>query len=232
MSNINLNKLKYFIVLILLLIPFNSASGAEKWESGIYLEPWLAFVDGDAKHSNFPATDLDSDIISGLLGLETRKGNTGFYLEISGMKWKEDTLSTPYNRMEFRYSVTELGGSYRFFKNTDFLLGIRHQGFGTEYMQPAASSFEKSTGALDFFAGFRVTRHFGKEGKWNVVVAADAGTGDSDFVWSVKTSLGYQFSEHWSVSLSLRELDTDFEKDGIKYDGRLNTCGFKVEYFF
>ena len=231
MIHTNFNKLRYFFVLTLLLIPLNSASGSEKWKAGIYIEPQAAILDGDIGTSNIPAANLDSTVFSGLIGLEARKGKAGFFIEISGLKQKEKTQLSPYNRMEFRYSITELAGTYSFYKNLDFLLGARHQGFGTKYKGPL-EIYKKSTGSLDFFAGLRVTRYFGKEDKWKVVVATDAGAGDSDFVWCLKTELGYNFSKNLYVAGSLRELETDFKKSGIKYDGRLDTLGLKIEYLF
>lgn len=232
MRHVNLNNLKNLIIIVLLLTPFNSAFGSEKWDIGIYLEPWIAVVDGNIKSNNLSATDIDSGVLSSLLGVEIQKGNAGFYLEISGSKWKEDILLSTYNRMEFKYSITELGGIYRFNENIDFLLGVRHQAFGVKYVQPAGLSFENSTGILDVFAGARFTKNFGKKDKWNFGVATDVGTGDSDLVWSMKANLGYEFSQNWSVSGSLRRIDTDFQGGGINYDGTLNTYGLRIKYDF
>lgn len=176
---------------------------------------------------------MDSNAFSSLLGLKVKKDDLALYLEVTGVKWKEGLKSiADYNEIEYTQSITECGGEYILNPNIGILLSLRHQGFGTKYMRSTGTHLKNSTGALDFFTGVRVGKSFGNDYKWHFGITGIAGTGESDFVWSLKMDLKYNLSKKWSVSGSFRQLDTDFKDNKIAFDGSLNTAGLKIEYLF
>jgi hypothetical protein len=225
----NIRKIISFTA-VLWVATFSIALGEEGWQRNLYLNTFhAAGADGGFNADN-QCIDLDSELedFGGTLGFSAMKNQWGFYVEVSGLTLKEKTpSSTEVLKTTVYHSFTEAGAVYRLAPVLDLMAGVRHQGVGYKFRVPDGTDRDDSTVVVDAFAGIKFGR-FAPTDRWLYWVEGDIGAGDSDLVWNLRMETGYRFTEKYYVAASFRYLDTDFEGDGMRYDGAVRTIGLVV----
>lgn len=212
---------------------------ASAWEFRITPYAWLTAIDG----TNGPSADpveVDagfSDIadfieMAAALQVEARHGRWGFladafYSELGGSGTAPGPAQAEVD-ITFEQFLGELEVLYRVSESpthfVDFYAGLRYNKLSLdleiEGSGPLDADREESAdrGWADPIVGLR--------GQWNINEKWYlAGKGDiggfgmnSDLTWNIQGTVGYNFTEMFSMELGYRAFDTDYEEDGFIYD--------------
>ena len=205
-----------------------SPARAEGWECELGFYGWFAGLEGTiglGQATDVPVAATFSDLASyldfAMAGyFEARKPKYIFDADISyvGLGATRPAYidgSTVDVNLDFSQVVGELGAAYRVRPSFDVWLA------GRLYTLDAGSSFQGSTirgGSLtwgDVYVGARYHTTF--KTRWTASARADIGAGGSDLAWYGNATLGYKFTETFTLAAGYRVLSLDRE-DGTGQD--------------
>lgn len=218
--------------------PLEAQSESPGWEftAGTYL--WLYGLDGDVRVQGQQA-DVDvgfDELFDNLdfavpLHFEAQKDRFGILLDGTYGKLSVDGTSGPLEaQVDVQQWIVELSGFYRVFSSgkpgprslqVDLLAGARWSGQDVElsFVDPQADRDDR-VDWVDAIVGARAFYRFTKS--LGVGLRGDVGGfgigGSSDFSWNVSTDLGWEFAEHWWLSLGYRSLSQDYSSGDFEYD--------------
>jgi hypothetical protein len=226
---------KYWIVLCLAvssLAPLAVRAQSETgWSYQFTPYLWATSIDGTQGIGgrdfdvDASASDLLDFLDIALAGrLEGQGPQWGWFGDAFYAKLSDETnLPTGTLDGRFKQTILEGGLSYRFSEMLDGLAGVRYQELDARLRFPALGTLRGDEGWVDGFVGLRLKTP--DAGKWRAWLRGDIGAGDSDLVWSATVGGGYQFNETVSLLVAYRHLDTDYEKDGFKWDIAMSGLG-------
>jgi len=214
-----------------------SESG-DKWSFEIIPSVWGAGIEGreaigtDSANVSSSAKDLfDFANAGGSLRLTGHGGRLGWYGEASYVGLEDEAASgAGAARVKSSQTLAELGMSLDIVQalGLSAYAGIRYQDQNA-VLESAGQRQDSDHSWVDGLVGVKwelATQHLVG---W---VRADVGTGGSKFVWLGEIGGGVRFASRWSVYLSYRVLDTDYDRDNFLYNLRLNglLLGFGVKF--
>lgn len=200
-------------------------ANAQNWEFHLAPYLWAAGQNGTIQAGPVSG-DVDasfSDVIefvdAGFAGhFEARNPQWGLFGDVFYVKLS-DSVNLPVGTLggEIKNRILEGGFSYRFADGVEALFGVRNQQNKLNLTLPAPiGGVSRDRDWTDGFAGLRWTPV--RTDKWSVWVRGDIGTGGSDLVWLASVGGFYHFNKTVSLGVGYRYLDTDYEKDGFKWD--------------
>lgn len=218
----------------------NSDTGKEL---GLYL--WLAGIDGTmglGRVQDVPINATFSDIASyldfSMAGyFEYRQpkwiaGTDLFFVKLGATRTGHINGSDVDVNMNFDEYIGALGGAYRLTPQLDLWLTGRLYSLQTSQTFQGSDLSDDSHTWGDVYVGARYHYNFGQ--RWITVARADIGAGGSDFAWFGNLSVGYRFTEVFTLGASYRVLSLDREtgsgEDYFKYD--VTTDGLGVVFNF
>jgi hypothetical protein len=228
---------KHFLLLVCALLSaagFSQEMGDNspepEWEFA--LAPYMLFgsVSGDATLGAQGPLEVDAnfgDIMENLqfafmLHGEVYKGKWGLMADYFHLKLGSD-ISTPEGGIvdaEFRQTIVEVFGAYRIKKSWgqyDLFAGIRTWGLGVDLELQGEQVMEASADRnwVDPVVGGKVLYKSPK----NIILGMRADIGGfglgSDFSFNLQPSIGYQFSDLFTLMLQYKYLYSDY-KDGTR----------------
>lgn len=220
--------------------PIVTPPAASPWEFRITPYAWLTAIDGTTGPTVRPAevdasfSDIDDFIeMAAALQVEARYERWGlladaFYSELG----TSQTSSGPGHAdvdLDFEQFLGELELLYRvvdcpqYF--VDLYAGLRYNKLSLDF------EFERTGPVLEVDREVSVDRDWadpiiGARTQWNLkehwFLAAEGDIGgfgvNSDFTWNLQGTVGYNFTEMFSMELGYRYFDTDYEDSGFTYD--------------
>jgi hypothetical protein len=214
------------------------SESSDKWSYEIIPYVWGAGIDGreglghNTANVSASAKDLFEFVnVGGSLRLTGHGGRLGWYGEVSYVGLEDDTTSAAGAvRVKSSQTLAELGMSLDIVQalGLSAYAGIRYQDQNA-VLEAVAQRQESDHSWVDALVGAKwelATQHLVG---W---VRADIGTGGSKFVWLGEIGGGLRFASRWSVYLSYRVLDTDYDRDNFLYNLRLNglLLGFGAKF--
>ena len=214
-----------------------SPSG-DKWSYEVIPSVWSAALDGregagsDTASTSPSAKDLfDFANTGGSLRLTGHGGRLGWYGEASYVGLEDDATSgAGAVHVKSSQVLAELGMSLDIVQalGLSAYAGIRYQDQNA-VLESVGQRQERNQSWVDGLVGTKwelATQHLVG---W---VRADVGTGGSRFVWLGELGGGFRWGSRWSVYLSYRVLDTDYDHDNLLYNLRLNglLLGFGAKF--
>ena len=204
---------------------YAAPASAQKWEFHLAPYLWAAGQNGSVQAGPVNA-DIDAgfgDVVefvdAGFAGhFEATNPNWGLFADYFYVKLS-DSANLPAGTIggEIKNRILEGGVSWRFADGVEALLGVRNQEYKLNLTLPGpAGGFSRDRDWTDGFVGLRWTPV--RTDKWSVWVRGDIGTGDSDLVWLASFGGFYHFNKTVALGVGYRYLDTDYDKDGFKWD--------------
>jgi hypothetical protein len=219
--------------------PIITPPAASPWEFRLTPYAWLTAIDGTNGPSAEPA-EVDasfSDIadvldMAAALQFEARHGRwgflaDGFYSELGASGTSKGPAQADVD-ISFEQFIGELEVMYRVADCPDYFVDVYA---GLRYTKLQLDLDIEGTGPLDLGREVSADRDWadpiiGLRSQWNLNERWFlAGKGDiggfgvsSDFTWNVQASVGYNFTEMFSMELGYRYFDTDYEDSGFTYD--------------
>jgi opacity protein-like surface antigen len=204
---------------------YATPASAEKWEFHFTPYLWTAGQSGTVQVGPVGG-DVDasfSDVVefvdAGIAGhFEARNPRWGLFGDVFYVKLS-DSANLPAGTIsgEIKNRILEGGASWRFAEGVDALIGLRNQQFKTSVTLPAPiGGFSNDVDWTDGFVGLRWIPV--STGKWSFWVRGDIGAGDSDLVWLASVGGAYHINKTVALAAGYRYLDTDYEKNGVKWD--------------
>ena len=234
------------VVILLSIILAISAAGvhaqesqsSNKWSYEIIPSVWGAGLEGRAGAGNDTANVsasaqdlLNFANVGGSLRLTGHGGRLGWYSEVSYVGLEDDTTAQAGAiRVKSSQTLAELGMSLDIVQalGLSAYAGIRYQDQHT-VLEQAAEWQENDRSWVDGLVGVKwelATQHLVG---W---ARADVGTGGSKFTWLGELGGGLRWGSRWSLYLSYRVLDTDYDRDNLLYNLRLHglLLGFGAKF--
>ena len=207
-----------------LVLSTQGALAQDEWHFGIGTGLATLALDGDIGFRSFKGDiDLDnsetSDLVESAFGLAgfASKGNWVILWSAGSLTLEDDDkgLEADWDRV-----AVELAGVYSFVNSERNRLGVL---FGVRYMDhdwdfdgslpspggPVSVSADVDESWTDAIIGLTYTLSFAE--KWGWSSRIDAGFGDSEGTFQVKTGLDWHFAKHWQVSAYVKSMSVDFE---------------------
>ena len=217
---------------------------AEKnaWSYAITPYAWLAGLNGSVAVGSVkvPLNESFSDILDKvefgmMLGVEARNDSWGVFGDFTFADLEDEesaTLGTVNTNI--RQWLVSCGGFYRVKKGDrvqlDLGAGVRYMDTSINIMRPLATSSGSSTW-IDPILVARL--RYQTTGKISFTLTGDIGGFgiESELVWQVTGSIGYDISESMTLLLSYRRLDYEYVDD-ITYDLATSGLGFGMSFRF
>ncbi len=204
---------------------YAAPASAQNWEFHLAPYLWTAGQSGSVQVGPVGG-DVDasfSDVIgfvdAGFAAhFEARNPQWGLFADMFYVKLS-DSANLPAGTVngEIKSRILEGGASWKFADGVEAIFGLRNQQYKLNVNLPAPiGGFGGDVDWTDGFVGLRWLPV--RTDKWTVWVRGDIGTGDSDLVWLGSVGVFYHFNKTVSVGAGYRYLDTDYEKDGIKWN--------------
>jgi hypothetical protein len=251
----------WLAVLAACVWPPASAARAADWEWMITPYLWASGVSLDLTANDEPVIGSDvtfSDLLdktdfAGEVHFEGRRGKAGFFADALYTSLSEG-VTTPANpplpggtrvESELDMGLYEGGGFYRLIagdgRALDLLFGARLLDLELENdvalpsPSTATTTLDLSESLLDGFAGLRYGHALGK--RWDFVIRADAGAGDTDLTWNAVGTVGVRFgqTDRYSLRVGWRhtEIELDQESDGgVDLETDLTLSGPAIAFMF
>ena len=219
--------------------PIVTPPASSPWEFRITPYAWLTAIDGTNGPSANPAEvdasfrDLADFIeMAAALQLELRRGRwgllaDGFYSEL-GNSGTAPGPAQAHVDIDFEQFLGELEILYRIADCPDYFVdayaGVRYNDLSLdleiEGAGPGGADLDVSADRdwADPIIGLR--SQWNINDRWYLAGKGDIGGFgvSSDFTWNLQASVGYNFTEMFSMELGYRYFDTDYEHDGFTYD--------------
>ncbi|WP_303902436.1 outer membrane protein [Thiohalomonas denitrificans] len=139
---------------------------------------------------------------------------------------------TPIGNVEvtFDQTIAEAGALYAFQSDLVGYFGARYQQLDGELDIPIGGERSSDKDWTDAIIGARYTPALSH--RWQGILRADVGGGDSDLTWLAQAGVGYRFSDSWSGRIAYRYLDTDFDEGNFQWDIAQEGLGLGLAYEF
>ncbi len=233
--------MKLATLMLAALAAFGTAQA--EWNYGIGGTLGIFDLDGDV---SFGATDVDieydiSDVESafGLSGYAAN-GPWKFTALVAYMEVEASQSISGGGKLQdanFERLIWELTAVYTFYLEGDWSLsgygglrGVNHE------WDAKGVSIDVDEDWVDFVAG--LTARYAMSEQWSWVSSLEAGAGDSEGTFAVRTGLNWRFAENWSSHFIL-SFDTAEYEDGnsssadyYNYDADTTTLGLGITYHF
>lgn len=215
----------------------HASDNEPRWRYVIAPYTWGTSIDGTIG-ANQREVDVSADFsdivefvdIAGALRFEAIK-QWGFFGDVWFANLSDDE-DTPLGKAEvsFDQMIAEAGLLYAFRPDVTGYFGARHQDLDGEIGIPIIGTRGVDRNWTDAIVGVRYTPAFGN--KWEGILRADVGAGDSDLTWLAEAGVGYRFSDSWSGQLAYRHLYTDLDAGDFRWDVAQEGFGLAVTYRF
>ncbi len=206
------------LAVAVLVLSTQGALAQDEWHFGIGTGFGTLALDGDLGFRGFKRDiDLDnsetSDLVESAFGLGgfASKGNWAILWSAGTLTLEDDDkgLEAEWDRV-----AVELAGVYSFVNSERNRLGVL---FGVRYidhdwdfrLSGVSGSVEIDESWTDAIVGLTYTLKFAQ--KWGWASRIDAGFGDSEGTFLVKTGLDWHFAKHWQASVHVKNMAVDFE---------------------
>jgi len=214
------------------------SQSSDKYSYEVIPYVWGAGIDGregigtNSANVSASAQDLfDFANVGGSLRLTGHGGRLGWYGEASYVGLEDNASSSAGAvRVKSSQTLAELGMSLDIVQalGLSAYAGLRYQDQDA-VLESAGQRQEGDHSWVDGLVGVKwelATQHLVG---W---VRADVGTGGSKFVWLGELGGGFRWGSRWSVYLSYRVLDTDYDRDNFLYNLRLQglLLGFGAKF--
>lgn len=245
-----MKKIKLFttsIILFTILTPINFIHAQSEWKYDLGLYAWLAGIDGSIGLANqsqvFSATA--SDLLENLTfsaggHFEARSPQLTFILDIfyAGLSIDAspvtvgDTTFTPNATVKSDEWILEGAFGYRIIPNLEGLFTVRYFILDDAIEQDGNTLGSASQSWAAFYLGARYSKEFNE--KWFLGIRGDVGYGGDGFAWAAIGTAGYRFSKLFSLALSYKILNMDYESgSGLDYFSiDANNYGFGIAGVF
>jgi len=209
---------------ILVAALYAAPASADKWEFHIAPYLWTAGQIGTFQ-SGPVGGDIDADFgdIVGFVDFgfaahfEARNPQWGLFADSFYVKLS-DSANLPAGTIagDIKNRILEGGVSYRFTDSVEGIAGVRNQDYKVKLNLGPIGDFSRDKSWTDGFVGVRWMPV--QTDKWTVWLRGDIGAGSSDFVWLGSFGVFYHLTKTVSLGAGYRYLDTDYEKDGFKWN--------------
>jgi hypothetical protein len=218
--------LRKSIVAVLFVAAFHAApASAEKWEFHIAPYLWTAGQSGSLQVGPVSG-DVDASFgdVVGFVDwnfaahFEARNPQWGLFADTFYVKLG-DSANLPVGTIggDIKNRILEGGVSYRFTDSMEGIAGVRNQDYELKLTLPAPiGAFSRDKNWTDGFVGVRWIPV--QTDKWTVWLRGDVGAGGSDLVWLASFGVFYHLNKTVSLGAGYRYLDTDYDKDGFKWN--------------
>jgi len=165
-----------------------------------------------------------------MIHFEGRAEKAGFFVDLLYLDLSDEETTSPGPPLPggttvdaaLTTGIYEAGGFYRLpgaGRALDLLFGARlldfEQGFDIALPSPSTvtTTIEQSDSLLDGFVGVRYGHSMGK--RWDFVVRADAGAGDTELTWNAVGTVGVRFGEtdRYNLRFGWREMEAEIEAE-------------------
>ncbi|MFZ9936010.1 MAG: outer membrane protein [Luteolibacter sp.] len=220
------------------------------WRVSTSMYVWTTRLDGDMTFKgktvpvDVPFDKIFDNLKFTFMGLvEVGKGRWSFMSDLFYARL-EPSVSTA--RADFDSQIEQFIGNFAVFYNVVETPTTRFDAYGgarVNWMETDVKVRGKVLGFVNFdesadktwidpIVGFRVHHDFND--KWFVRALADIGGFgvSSDLTWQAMASLGYRITDHASVGLGYRAIDTDYTSGGTTYDVTSHGLLLGLEYRF
>jgi hypothetical protein len=235
------------ILMLCILTPINFIYAQSDWRYDAGLYGWFAGLEGTIGLANqqeeFQASvgDLLENLTFSAGGhIEARNPELSFILDIfyAGLSVDAppvtvgDSTFTPNGSVDTDEWILEGSFGYRAVENLEVLMAVRYFIMESAMIQDDNTLASASVSWPAFYLGARYSGEFADN--LYGALRGDIGYGGDGFAWFVTGTLGYRFSNLFSLALSYRMLNMVYEDgsgiDYIKYDA--NTYGFGLAGVF
>jgi opacity protein-like surface antigen len=223
-----------------------TAPKSDPWRFGVALIGWGPGISGDVTVRGRQA-DVDVrldellDHLKGIamLGFELRKEKFGFYAQPNWIKLKADGNVGPLSStVEEKLWIVDAAGFYQLHKwceerplTLDALVGVRYWHIDNELTVHGARGVVDFNGSdsnylIDPILGLRGKKYFTQKFSLNLhgdVGGFGASDNSSDLSWQALGTLGYDFTQHFSVNVGYRALSVDKDSGSGPNAKGLNT---------
>lgn len=216
-------------------------AGETGWSTTITPYIWMAGLSGNAGvGESVSSVDEDfSDLVDKLelalmLGLEFRHGAWGIFLDgmYMDLEDKEETAAGAVT-VGIRQGLASAGGLYRLVENNMLTLDVGAGGRFIDTRLKIDTPLGSASGSTDWIDPILVARlRYQVTQKFFLALSGDVGgfEVESDLVWQLTASAGFEFNEWSSLQLGYRHLDYDYKDDAFVYD--MATSGFGIGMSF
>ena len=251
-------KLKQLILISIIFISvigFNNTNAQSEWEFNAGLYGWLAGMQGDIGIANqdqqfeasvsdllknvkftvgshFEARNPHVSLIADIffVGL----GNEAEIQRTIGDSTIVDTTFVRNVEVNLDEWIIEGAVGYRVSEVFELLVASRIYAMNVEMLVEGEEIGTRNKTWVDIFFGARYLTSFADN--WYASLRADIGFGGSTFAWFGNASLGYRFSELFSLAFAYRILSVDYESGSgveyFKYDVVQNGFGLGAVFSF
>ena len=228
-------QLLFLFTILFSLISVSVTKAQTDWEFDASVYMWFAGIDGTVGLAN-AEQQIDatpSDLLSNLefalpLHFEIRNQEVSIIADVlyMGLGQTVDVqVTTPHNtfantaEMDMDQWVVEGAFGFRVSEVFEILLALRYYDLSVSMVIDDAAP-SKTENWYDGFIGARYKTDFAKD--WYTAIRADIGMGGSDFAWYGDATVGYRFSQLFSLTFNYRVISLDYETgsgiDYFKYD--------------
>ncbi len=143
-----------------------------------------------------------------------------------------DTTFTPNASLQSDEWIIEGTFGYRFIPELEGLVSVRYFILDDKIIQDDNTLGSASQSWAAFYLGARYSKEFSE--KWFLAIRGDVGYGGAGFAWAAIGTGGYRFSKLFSMALSYKILNMNYESgSGLDYFSiDANNYGFGIAGVF